>query len=141
VEFTPGADYCGTGVSFDYVLNGGSSATVTFDISCVNDAPVTVGTLPDVASGPATMLAIDTAASFSDVDDPSLDYAISSVPTLPAGITIDSGSGQISGVPGAGTEGDYVITVTASDAEPLSAQQVFTLTILPADVFADGFEE
>jgi hypothetical protein len=97
--------------------------------------------LPDVESGQESPLSIATASGFSDVDDASLSYAMSSVPALPGGVSIDSGSGVISGVPGLGTTGDYVITVTASDAEPLSAQQSFTLTILGVDVFADGFEE
>ncbi len=39
VSYTPAATYCGAD-SFSYTLNGGSSATVTVTITCVNDAPV-----------------------------------------------------------------------------------------------------
>jgi hypothetical protein len=141
VSFTPAANFCGTGVSFAYTLNGGSSAAVSFAVTCVNDAPVTAAALPDVERGEESALSIATASGFSDVDNASLSYAMSSVPALPAGVSIDSASGVISGVPGLGTAGDYVITVTASDAAAASAQQSFTLTILAVDIFANGFEQ
>jgi hypothetical protein len=141
VEFTPAADFCGNMVEFLYVLAGGSSANATFAITCVNDAPRLAAVLPDVASGEETPLSIATAAGFVDVDDASLQYSLSSVPPLPGTVSIDAGSGVISGVPGAGSAGDYSITVTASDAEPLSAQRSFTLSILETAIFDDGFEQ
>jgi len=41
LTYTPDADYCG-GDSFTYTLNGGSTATVTITITCIDDAPVAV---------------------------------------------------------------------------------------------------
>ena len=38
IEYTPDADYCGAD-SFNYSLNGGSSATVFVTVNCVNDQP------------------------------------------------------------------------------------------------------
>ena len=74
VTFTPAADDCGTGVgSFDYDIsdgNGGSdSASVTVDVTCLNDAPVAVD---DSASGtedmPATIDPVDLLTNDTDAD-------------------------------------------------------------------------
>lgn len=84
-------------------------------------------------------LSIATAQAFGDVDDASLSYSASG---LPAWLSINATTGVISGTPpiGAAVPGIYPITVTASDAEPLSATQSFTVTIVPAVLFGDGFE-
>ena len=39
VSYTPAANFCGSN-SFTYTLNGGSIATVSVTVTCVNDAPV-----------------------------------------------------------------------------------------------------
>ena len=39
LTYVPDANYCGAD-SFTYALNGGSSATVSVTVTCVNDAPV-----------------------------------------------------------------------------------------------------
>ena len=92
-----------------------------------------------MVSPEAVALSIATAQAFNDVDNASLSYSASG---LPAWLTIDTGTGVISGTPpiGASVPGSYPITVTASDAEPLSATQSFTITILPFGLFSDGFE-
>ncbi len=138
VTYTPGANYCGSD-SFTYTITGGSSATVSVTVSCINDAPTAVGSLSNVVSPEAVALSIATAQAFNDVDNASLSYSASG---LPAWLTIDTGTGVISGTPpiGASVPGSYPITVTASDAEPLSATQSFTITILPFGLFSDGFE-
>ncbi|MBL0042589.1 MAG: tandem-95 repeat protein [Xanthomonadales bacterium] len=136
--YTPNANYCGPD-SFTYTITGGSSATVSVTVTCVNDAPTAVGSVANV-SGPETLLlSITTASAFNDVDSASLTYSASG---LPAWLTINPGTGVISGTPpiGASVPGTYPITVTASDAEPLSANQSFTVTVLPVGLFADGFE-
>ncbi|MCW2738054.1 Ig-like domain-containing protein, partial [Nocardioides sp.] len=48
VTYVPDADYCNTGTggtadTFSYALNGGSSATASVTVTCVDDAPVAVG--------------------------------------------------------------------------------------------------
>ena len=74
VTFTPDADLCGTGVgSFDYDISDGKggtdSASVTVDVTCVNDAPNAVD---DTASGtedmPVTIDPADLVADDTDVD-------------------------------------------------------------------------
>jgi hypothetical protein len=39
VSYTPAANFCGSN-SFTYTLNGGSTATVSVTVTCVNDAPL-----------------------------------------------------------------------------------------------------
>ncbi|HET8639482.1 MAG TPA: Ig-like domain-containing protein, partial [Solirubrobacterales bacterium] len=66
VSYTPDANYCGPD-AFTYTLNGGSSATVSVTIACVDDAPVAVNdsaTLNEDASATA----IDVLANDTDVD-------------------------------------------------------------------------
>ena len=139
VTYLPSADYCGAD-SFGYVLNSTPAITATVDVTvaCVNDAPTAPGTLADVATlVAAPMISIDAAAAFADVDNVTLTYAATGLPT---GVTIDASSGVISGTPAAGTVGMHNVTVTASDAEPLSASKSFDLEVLAVDIFGDGFE-
>jgi hypothetical protein len=62
----PAANFCGSD-SFGYSLNGGSTATVTVTVSCVDDPPVAVDDSLTVAedSGAA---AVDVLANDTDVD-------------------------------------------------------------------------
>jgi hypothetical protein len=138
VTYTPNANYCGPD-SFTYTITGGSSATVSVTVTCSNDAPTAVGSLANVVSPETVALSIATAQAFGDIDDASLSYSASG---LPAWLSINATTGVISGTPpiGAAVPGIYPITVTASDAEPLSATQSFTVTIVPAVLFGDGFE-
>ena len=60
---------------------------------------------------------------------------------LPTTLTV-SPEGVLSGTP---TTDDlagspYTVTVTAADPGGLEAEDTFELTILPGDLFADGFE-
>ncbi len=117
-----------------------AQTTTTVNIAAVNDGPVTVGTLPNVNTSELAALNINAATGFSDVDNASLTYSLSSVPTLPPSLIFSASAGTITGVPGASTAGSYVVTIVASDTQPLTAQQVFTLTILGPNIFANGFE-
>jgi VCBS repeat-containing protein len=115
---------------------GTSTATLTVTVTGVNDAPVTQGTLPDqTGSDSATITAIDTSQAFTDPDTgDTLTYTASG---LPAGLTIDPATGQITGTPdhsasqgGAGvTPGVYTVTVTATDSHGATVDQTFTYTI------------
>ena len=66
LTYQPDPDYCGTD-SFIYTLNGGSTATVSVMVTCVDDPP---GAADDMASviedAPAT--AIDVLANDNDID-------------------------------------------------------------------------
>ena len=63
LTYEPDADHCGPD-SFTYTLNGGSTATVSITVTCVEDAPTAVddtSTVPeDSAATPLAVLANDT---------------------------------------------------------------------------------
>ena len=70
LTYQPDADYCNGGSPFDtftYTLNGGSSATVSVTVSCVDDASTAVDDAATVAedSGANT---IDVLANDTDID-------------------------------------------------------------------------
>ena len=48
---------------------------------------------------------------------------------MPAGLTIDATTGQISGTPAAGTAGTYTVTVTATDAAPVPVTGSVTFVV------------
>jgi hypothetical protein len=51
---------------------------------------------------------------------------------LPAGVTFDTSTDALSGIPAEGTAGTYVVTFTASNGTNPSANQTFTLHVNPA---------
>jgi hypothetical protein len=66
LTYAPAANFCGSD-SFTYTLNGGSSATVSVTVTCVDDLPVAVDDSATVTEdGPAT--AIDVLANDTDPD-------------------------------------------------------------------------
>ena len=132
LAFTPTANYNGT-TSFTYTVSSGGTtetATATIAVAAVNDAPVTVGTLPTRANVDAATVSVATAASFGDVDDATLTYSATG---LPAGLTINAATGVISGTidrsASQANGGVYSVVVTARDAGGLTATQAFSWTI------------
>ncbi|WP_297617677.1 Ig-like domain-containing protein, partial [Nocardioides sp.] len=140
VTYTPDANSCTTGTAdtFTYTLNGGSTATVSVTVTCVDDAPVAVDDVRTVAedSG-ATALA--PLANDTDVDGgPKLISAV----TQPADGTVvitSSGAGLTyapdanycndPGAPGddtftytldGGTSATVSVTVTCVDDAPVA---------------------
>ncbi len=72
VTYEPVADYCNTPPgsvldTFTYTLNGGSSATVSMTVTCVDDAPVAVADSATVAED-AAATAVDVLVNDTDVD-------------------------------------------------------------------------
>jgi alpha-tubulin suppressor-like RCC1 family protein len=66
LTYAPNADYCGSD-SFTYTLNGGSTATVSVTITCVDDMPVAVNDSATIAED-ATATAINVLANDTDID-------------------------------------------------------------------------
>jgi VCBS repeat-containing protein len=66
VSYTPNASYCGPD-SFTYTLNGGSTATVSVEIECIDDAPVAVNDSASVEEDSGAN-AIDVLANDTDTD-------------------------------------------------------------------------
>lgn len=130
------------------VMSG--SATITINLTDVNEnpqnqAPVAVGTIADIdAIEDEAIAVVDLSTAFDDADGDALVYTATG---LPAGITLDPGTGLLSGTPALGTAANspYAVVVTAFDGEA-SATQSFELRVaevgsLPVAIFADGFED
>lgn len=103
-----------------------ATATVTFTITGVNDAP-TAGALPDLSVFTGEAIALDTATVFSDRDTgDTLRWFAGGLPT---GLAIDPATGVISGTPGNDATGRYSITVVARDQAGAEAAAPFLLTV------------
>jgi len=108
--YTPQTNFAGSD-SFTYEAYDGSSysspATVTVNVT---DQPPVVLNPGSQSGNEGTSVAL--AMSASDADGDPLSFSASS---LPAGLTINAGTGLISGTLGNQSAGTYTTTVTASD--------------------------
>ena len=121
--------------SVDYTIsdgNGGTdTATVIVTVNGANDAPTAEGTIPPQQGVDATVQApLDISDFFGDLDT-SDTLAFSDGGTLPPGLTIDPGTGIISGVytPDASQGGPYNVVITADDGNGGSVTQTFTWSV------------
>jgi len=127
---TPGA-----GTEGDYTLtltasNGTTSTEQTFTLTV---APAATPEAPAFTSPATGSLTVGVAGSIA-VTATNATTITKTSGDLPAGVTFtDNGGGSatIAGTPGAGTEGDYTLTLTASNGTT-STEQTFTLTVAPA---------
>jgi len=139
-----------SGVTFTNNLNGtgtlagvpapGTGAIYPLTISASNGvgAPVlqsftlTVDQAPTITSGSSTTFTEGVPGSFTLTSTGFPISALSESPTPPAGLNFfDNGDGTatLSGTPADGTQGSYVITLTAANGVGTNATQNFTLTI------------
>jgi CshA-type fibril repeat protein len=133
LTYQPDPNFTGTDTIVYTISDGnGGTATATVDVTvtAVNDAPETVG-LPDLFDSNNEVISVPLGSAFSDVDDATLTYNITGLPT---GLTFDPTTGEVTGTTGATassdvTDGEYTVTVTATDAAGLSASTTFTWTI------------
>ena len=140
--YTPDALYSGAD-TISYAITDGeggvAQATVAVTIAHVNHAPTATGTLADQSTQDAATVRYATAGSFTDVDGDALSYSATG---LPAGLTIDAGTGVISGTLGHSDSqpngGAYTVVVTATDPSNASATQAFHIAVTnPAPVAVD----
>ena len=136
LTYGPAADYCGSD-TFTYKLNGGSQATVSVTVTCVNDAPVAHDDTGHTTE--AATLTVDAAhgvlANDSDVDGD----------TLTATKTTDPGHGTVTVAadggyvytPAAGFTGTDSFTYKANDGHADSSAATVTITV-GADLDGDG---
>ncbi|MGB7587798.1 MAG: Ig-like domain-containing protein [Solirubrobacterales bacterium] len=140
VSYTPEANYCGSD-SFTYTLNGGSTATVSITVSCLDDPPVAVNdstTIPEDASSSA----IDVLANDADVDGGPKSIA-SKTNGAHGTVAIEAEGAELSYTPNAnycgpdsftyelapgGSKATVSITVSCVDDPPVAANDSATVT-------------
>ena len=110
--------------------NGGT-ITDTFELTVTNPAPVV-----DTATGPQVGVDGEAVSITPDFVDPDGDTLTYSAAGLPAGLSIDPATGEITGtldadasVSGPTLDGIYPITITAIDGEGGSVTDTFDLTV------------
>jgi VCBS repeat-containing protein len=131
--YNPNPNFTGTD-SFTVQVSDGefttTPATVTVTVNPVNDAPIVATLLADqsVAEDTAVNFTIP-AGSFTDVDNATLTYTASGVPSW---LTFNATTRSFTGTPPANFNGNVNITVSASDGNT-SVSDTFTLTITAAN--------
>ncbi len=138
LTYTPNANYCGPD-SFTYTLTpGGSSATVTMTVTCVDDNPVAVADAATVVED-STNNAIDVLANDTDVDGGT--KSVQSV-TQPANGSVTNNTTNVTYTPNAnycgtdtftymltpgGSTATVTVTVTCVDDPPVAVNDSATV--------------
>jgi len=131
IRFDPDPDFNGP-TTITYRVSDGqdtSSAVVSFDVTPVDD-PVTVATTPpNVSFFDSDTVNLPLAGFFVDPDGDVLTYSAAG---LPAGLTIDSATGLVSGTLGssASQSGPYPVTVTVDDGVASVVSTSFTIDVV-----------
>ncbi|MHA6316122.1 Ig-like domain-containing protein, partial [Altererythrobacter sp. CAU 1778] len=121
LTFTPAANFNGEAL-VTYTISDGqggiATATLTVDVTPVNDAPVSEP-IGNIVNEDAQAVSVDTGDFFSDIDGDTLTFTATG---LPAGLTIDPATGLITGTidnqasqGGPAGDGQYSVTITADD--------------------------
>ena len=109
-----------------------TSDAFALTVTNVNDVPVVTVAIPDQTTNEDAPFAYDTSANFADVDvGDALTYTatLANGDPLPAWLSINPATGQLSGTPANGDVGAYSITVTATDQSGTHASDTFNLTV------------
>jgi hypothetical protein len=125
--YTVDADFCGSD-GFSYRASDGdlqsNLATVSIEIDCSNQAPVTTG-IADQFSAEGQGVGLDISVAFSDPDGDELGFSTAS--PLPDGLELVGG--VFGGILSFDSEGVYPITVLADDGNGGTVQASFTWTV------------
>ena len=100
--------------------------------AAADTAPTLATPLPDLIGSAGQLFEMSAGAAFADADSgDALAFSATLVDgsPLPAWLTMNTSTGQLSGTPSIGDMGVYSIKVTASDSGNLSASDVFSVTI------------
>ncbi len=103
----------------------GLTAEQQFGVTVPNRAPGAVGTVADLVVWADGEVALDVAEYFTDPDGDVLEYTAESSDTTRVRVAV---AGSVVAVMGVG-KGSAQVTVTATDPEGLSAQQIFAVTV------------
>jgi len=93
----------------------------------LNNAPVVVTEIADMAADERVAFSYDASTHFNDVD--SADGASYTVSDNPVWLSMDAGTGILSGTPGSDAIGSTAVTVSRTDTAGDSASDTFTLTV------------
>ncbi len=130
ISGTPAAN---TGGLYPLVLRAanGIGAPITQDFTLAVNQPVVITNVN------AASFAVGTAGSFhfTSTGFPNPFWLVTSG-TLPAGLTLNGDTGELSGTPEAGTGGVHQLTIRASNGVGFPVTQTFTLTISEVPSFA-----
>ena len=139
LRFVPSENFFGN-APIVYTVSDGqdtSDATVTFDVTPVDDVVTLIGTPPDVTVDDGSVVNIPLASFFDDPDD---DPVLYSATGLPSGLSINASTGVISGMmdSSASQNGPYVVTLTASDGLTSTISTDFTINAVNTIPVASG---
>ncbi|MEO0328860.1 MAG: putative Ig domain-containing protein [Pseudomonadota bacterium] len=129
--YTPNADFNGSD-SFTYEVSDGQggidTATVNITVASVNDAPVVNAPLADVTMQDGNTVSLETEGAFSDIDGDVLTYTATG---LPNGLSINTGTGEISGTIANNQSlvSPFNIEITATDGDNESVSDQFVMTV------------
>ena len=129
VRYMPAINYYGPD-SFSYTAGDGGGlsarATVSVHVLPVGDAPTAIGVIPDqMLEEGAHPVVLDLAPYFADVDGDRLTFEALSSDLEVARVAVTGTSLTVTPV----VVGAAMVTVTASDPDGLTAQQVFGVTV------------
>ncbi|MEN0040406.1 MAG: tandem-95 repeat protein, partial [Pseudomonadota bacterium] len=130
VTFVPNQDINGS-IPVGYGVTDGtavSEATITFDVAPVNDATIVSGQITDTSFLDGEIVNLPVGNFFFDVDGDALSFTANG---LPAGLSINSSNGIISGqiASDASQSGPYTVTISATDGLSPVATQTFEITV------------
>ena len=132
LTFTPMLNFNGI-ATISYTISDGqggiATATLTVDVTAVNDAPTSLA-IPNQVSIDSAFYSANAAPFFSDIDGDTLTFSATG---LPAGLTINPTTGVVSGTIDRNASqvngGVYAVTVTATDPRGATTSQTFTGTV------------
>nr|WP_240955907.1 putative Ig domain-containing protein [Wenzhouxiangella sp. XN79A] len=110
---------------------GGQVALQRFDLEVLPQLP---NQPPYMISAPDSAARIGSPYTYAaEAVDPEFEPLTWSLPTAPAGMTIDPDTGQVAWTPGAGQAGDADVVVQAADPEGAIASQAFVVRVRVAN--------
>jgi hypothetical protein len=125
VSYTPNASYCGPD-SFTYTLNGGSTATVSITVTCINATPVAAAQSVNTDEDTPLLITL----SGTDADDDNLTFSIVTTPS-------NGALGALSSPPDCTTTANTcTVTVTYTPTANYNGPDSFTFKVNDGTVFS-----
>ncbi|NJR40948.1 MAG: hypothetical protein HC781_21565 [Leptolyngbyaceae cyanobacterium CSU_1_4] len=94
-----------------------------------NSNPSVFTPIPDQVANEDVLFGMNIKNNFKDMDGDTLTFILDAATPLPDGLTLNSTTGVIDGIPTNPAVADYTITVIASDGNGGSVTDTFTITV------------